>query len=254
MPADSRWPVSARTGPWCAETVAWMRSHDLVTALRCNLPQSGAFWPLTAKGRQDPVWPKNRPPEFQATPGRDVFISYASHDKAVAESACKALESAGLVCWIAPRDVIPGESFAGAIVHAIDATKVIVLVLSEHSAASQHVLREVERASSKRHPVIAFRIDLAPMPADFEYFLNTSQWLDASAIGVKHALPKLVDAVKSALTQPLAAIHVYTGPYCLGKRKIAEERRPRRIGAPCDSRCHIRCGKQVLGSLNARRQ
>jgi len=145
---------------------------------------------------------EDQAPELQAAPGRDVFISYASHDKAVAESVCKALERAGVVCWIAPRDVIPGESFAGAIVHAIDATKVIVLVLSEHSADSQHVLREVERASSRRHPVIAFRIDLAPMPADLEYFLNTSQWLDASAMGTARAMPKLVDAVKIALTQP----------------------------------------------------
>ena len=168
---------------------------------------------------------EDQAPEIQATPGRDVFISYASQDKGVAESVCKALESAGLVCWIAPRDVVPGESFAGAIVHAIDGTQVIVLVLSEHSAASQHVLREVERASSKRHPVIAFRIDLAPMPADFEYFLNTSQWLDASAIGIKHALPKLVDAVKTALAQPPAVVHVTPGPTASPKT------RPRRFRA-----------------------
>ena len=159
-------------------------------------------------------------PEFQLPPGRDVFISYASQDKAVAESVCRALENAGLVCWIAPRDVVPGESFAGAIVHAIDGTKVIVLVLSEHAATSQHVLREVERASSKRHPVIAFRIDLAPMPADFEYFLNTSQWLDASAPGVKHALPKLVDAVKIALTQPLTGVRAHPGSSVVAKSKL----------------------------------
>ncbi len=147
----------------------------------------------------------------------NVFISYASQDKGVAELVCHAVESAGLVCWIAPRDVVPGESFASAIVHAIDATQVIVLVLSEYSASSQHVLREVERASSKRHPVIAFRIDLAPMPADFEYFLNTSQWLDASAIGVKNALPRLVDAVKSALTQPSTGPHVNAGAAATAK-------------------------------------
>jgi TolB-like protein/cytochrome c-type biogenesis protein CcmH/NrfG len=140
----------------------------------------------------------------QLTPGRDVFISYASQDKGVAESVCKALESAGLACWIAPRDVVPGESFAGAIVHAIDATKVTVLVLSEHAADSQHVLREVERATSKRHAVIAFRLDMTALPADFEYFLNTSQWLDASTIGVRRALPKLVEAVRGATSQSSA--------------------------------------------------
>jgi TolB-like protein/Tfp pilus assembly protein PilF len=53
--------------------------------------------------------------------------------------------------------------------------------------------------------VVAFRIDLAPMPADLEYFLNTSQWLDASASAVDSALPKLVDAVRRAVaSQPVA--------------------------------------------------
>jgi TolB-like protein/Tfp pilus assembly protein PilF len=128
-----------------------------------------------------------------------VFISYASRDKAVADAVCLALEQAGVACWIAPRNVVPGESYAGAIVHAIDGTKLNVLILSEHGAASQHVLREVERASSRRHPVVAFRIDAAPMPVDLEYFLNTSQWLDASSMGVERALPRLVDAVQRAI-------------------------------------------------------
>jgi adenylate cyclase len=125
----------------------------------------------------------------------DVFISYASPDSAVADTLCEALELEGVSCWIAPRDVVPGEFYADAIVRAIDTSKVIVLVLSQNAATSQHVLREVERASSKRHPVVSFRVDLAPLPAALEYFLNTSHWLDASA-GIDRALPKLVDAVK----------------------------------------------------------
>ena len=95
----------------------------------------------------------------------------------MANAIVEALESHGIECWIAPRDVVPGEFYAGAIVHAIDAAKVIVLVLSKSAATPQHVLREVERASTKRHPVVSFRTDLSPMPADLEYFLNTSQWL-----------------------------------------------------------------------------
>jgi TolB-like protein len=126
----------------------------------------------------------------------DVFISYASPDSEVADAVCDALESAGVACWIAPRDVVPGEFYADAIVHAIDAAKVIVLVLSQNAVASPHVLREVERATSKRHPVVSFRIDLAPLPAGLEYFLNTSHWLDASVTGAIAALPKLVEAAK----------------------------------------------------------
>jgi hypothetical protein len=139
----------------------------------------------------------NNPPEStHIAQAAGVFISYASEDKAVADAVCAALENAGVGCWIAPRDVLPGESYAGAIVHAIDSVKLLVLILSEHGASSKHVLREVERASSKDHPVVALRIDAAPMPADLEYFLNTSQWLDASTTSVEAVVPKLIEAVR----------------------------------------------------------
>ena len=141
-----------------------------------------------------------------------VFISYASADNSIANAVCSALEREGVKCWIAPRDVTPGELYAANIVHAIDTTRVIVLVLSQRAADSAHVLREVERACSKRHPILSFRIDQAPLPEGLEYFLNTSQWLDASATGVDRALPRLVDAVKGALGKHAAAARVNQSP------------------------------------------
>jgi adenylate cyclase len=140
------------------------------------------------------------PPEAERPPlSKDVFVSYASQDAAVANSVVEALERQGIRCWIAPRDVTPGEFYADAIVHAIDAAQALVLVLSQHAAVSHHILREVERATSKRYPVISLRIDRTALPAGLEYFLNTSQWLDASEGDVSRALPKLVEAVRKVL-------------------------------------------------------
>ena len=130
----------------------------------------------------------------------DVFISYASPDRSIADAVCGALERAGMTCWIAPRDVSPGEFYAEAIVRAIDAAKVMVLVLSQDAAASPHVVREIERATSKGRHVVSFRLDLGPMPPALEYFLNASHWIDASASGITATLPKLIDAVKRLLT------------------------------------------------------
>ncbi len=112
------------------------------------------------------------------------------------------MERTGITCWIAPRDVTPGASYAGQIIHAIDAAKAIVLILSQNAASSPHVLREVERAASKRLPIVALRIDQAPLPADFEYFLNASHWLDASGGDAARAIPKLVSAVRLAIKAP----------------------------------------------------
>jgi TolB-like protein len=129
----------------------------------------------------------------------DVFISYASADKAAAEAMCNALERGGVKCWIAPHDVTPGAFYADEIVNAINSTRILVVVLSASSAGSQHVLREVERASSKRRPLVAFRLDGTPLPTGLEYFLSASHWLDASAAPTERAFPALVDAVDRLL-------------------------------------------------------
>src|ERR1700722_18632214 len=124
-----------------------------------------------------------------------VFISYASQDTDTANQICRSLESQGISCWIAPRDVKPGAEYADAIVHAINDAKVIVLVMSAGAVTSAHVGREVERAASKRKPIIAFRIDAAPLSAALEYFLSQSQWIDVPALGMKAALARLTEAI-----------------------------------------------------------
>jgi TolB-like protein len=132
----------------------------------------------------------------------DVFISYASPDATIATVVVEALERGGIACWVAPRDVTPGTFYGDEIVHAIDASKASVLILSQNAAASQHVLREVERAASKRHPVVSLKIDQAALPAGLEYFLNTSQWLDASGGDIAGSMPRLIDALRNAITAP----------------------------------------------------
>ena len=126
-----------------------------------------------------------------------VFISYASQDAAVAERLCAALEVAGLPCWIAPRDVRAGESYAAAIVEAINSCRMLVLLLSQGAIDSPHVLREVERASSKRRPVLSVRMDAAKLPPDLEYFLSANQWLDASGRPIEQILPALVESARN---------------------------------------------------------
>ena len=50
---------------------------------------------------------------------RDVFVSYASQDAAIANAVVLALERDGLTCWVAPRDVTPGALYADGIIRAI---------------------------------------------------------------------------------------------------------------------------------------
>jgi TolB-like protein/tetratricopeptide (TPR) repeat protein len=157
-----------------------------------------------------------------------VFVSYASQDAVVANSVVEALEQHAIGCWIAPRDVTPGAHYASEIVHAIDSANAIVLILSQDAAASPHVLRELERATSKRHPVVTLRLDQTPLPAEFEYFLNTSQWLDASSGDTVRALPKLIVAVQLAIQIP--AVTPAVAPTAHTPEPAVSTRSPWRVG------------------------
>jgi hypothetical protein len=68
-----------------------------------------------------------------------VFISYSSKDKAIADTICQRLESAGIPCWMAPRDIEFGSDWTEAIMRAITACRVFVLVFSEIANVSGHV-------------------------------------------------------------------------------------------------------------------
>jgi TolB-like protein/lipoprotein NlpI len=166
-----------------------------------------------------------KPPEEP----RRVFVSYASQDVAIAQQVCSALEAAGYPCWIAPRNVVPGTMYADGIVHAIDESSILVLILSAQAVASAHVGREIERAVSKRHPVVALRIDAAPLTAAFEYFLNQSQWIEGG--GSDAAIAQLVSAVGQHLAPGSAASPTNENQASAVHRKAAAPRRARVIAA-----------------------
>jgi TolB-like protein len=105
------------------------------------------------------------------------------------------LEQHGCKCWIVPRYVKPGAQYADAIVRAITEARAVVLVLSGSAIDSAHVAREVERAASKRKPIIPFRLDAAALNPEFEYFLSNSQWIDVTKLGMPAALARLKEAV-----------------------------------------------------------
>jgi TIR domain len=108
-----------------------------------------------------------------------IFISYSSKDKATAAALCAHLEKAQLKCWMAPRDIAPGKDYAASIIEAINQSAIMILVFSQHSNDSDHVLNEVERAFNKKITIIPFRITDTIPSASMEYFLSLKHWLDA---------------------------------------------------------------------------
>jgi len=131
----------------------------------------------------------------------DVFISYSSHDKAIADATCAKLENRGIRCWIAPRDVLAGTEYGASIVDAIGACQVFVVIFSAHANASPQVKREVERAVSKGKIIVPLRIeDILPTGA-MELALSNTHWLDALTPPVETHIESLRDAVATLLAR-----------------------------------------------------
>ncbi len=134
-----------------------------------------------------------------AAAGSDVFVSHSSKDREAADAVSRALESRGIRCWMAPRDIRPGANWGESILEAIGKVKMMVLLLSANANASPQVLREVERAVNKSVVIIPVRIENVMPSASLEYFLSTAHWLDAFESPLDQHCRNLADTVQGML-------------------------------------------------------
>ncbi len=123
----------------------------------------------------------------------DVFISYEHESKSIADNICSVLESKGVRCWYAPRDVY--GDYATAIVEAIEHCRVFILVLNHSSSESPHVLNEVEMAYKRilkgEITIIPFKVDTGLLSKAMEYYVKRLHWIDAASAPLDKAISEL---------------------------------------------------------------
>jgi len=89
----------------------------------------------------------------------------------------------------------------------------MVLIFSRNADASPQIKREVERAVNKGVYIIPFRVDDIPPTKSLEYFISTSQWMDAFSPPLERHLDNLAKTVKAVLKRPpLPGANVPTQP------------------------------------------
>ncbi len=128
---------------------------------------------------------------------KQVLISYASADQEVALQICDYLEDTGISCWIAPRDIVPGMDWSGAIVSGLEEVEIVILVYSAAADNSKHVPREIERSDSKGKILIPFTLEDIASESSLSYYLGATQGIEAYPSAVEKYFPKLLDAVRT---------------------------------------------------------
>lgn len=129
----------------------------------------------------------------------DVFISHSSEDAAIADAVRAALESDGIPCWIAPRNILAGQEWPGAIAQAIERCRILTLILSAKANLSPQIRNEVALAGGKGLALVPFRIESVQLNPSLAYFMTGVHWLDATKPPVEEHLRQLLVAVRAQL-------------------------------------------------------
>ncbi len=145
------------------------QGSSIVTLDSVDLPHDGsALHFLRGAGIPDEwidFWRSSRMYPIQY---HSLFISYSGKDETLARRLHADLQDHGVRCWFAPEDLKIGEKFRQRINEAIHLQDKLLLLLSEHSIASNWVENEVEAALEKedrqqREVLFPIRLDDAVM-------------------------------------------------------------------------------------------
>jgi hypothetical protein len=100
-------------------------------------------------------------------------------DRETAMGIVDKLEDRSVSCWIAPRDVQPGNPFDEEIADAIDNCLAVLLVFSDRCNQSSYIRREVTVAGEAHKKIIPFRIEDSMPKGGLRLRLSDLHYIDA---------------------------------------------------------------------------
>ncbi|MHC4985970.1 MAG: toll/interleukin-1 receptor domain-containing protein [Planctomycetota bacterium] len=125
----------------------------------------------------------------------DIFICYARKDTKAVTPWVRRLEAAGFDVWMDVTNVDGATVWASEIVEAISSCKVLMLMLTRHSAGSHHVVKELSLASDKERRVLPLMLEKTDVPASMQYHLAAIHYLELFGKEPDEAFESIVRAL-----------------------------------------------------------
>lgn len=135
----------------------------------------------------------------------DVFISYSSKNKNVADAIVSDFEQNGIRCWYAPRDIRPGEEWVTAITKALEVSKALVLIYTDESNNSRQVMNEIAVAFNAGITIVPFKLSNEQMSSELVYYLTRVHWLDAVSKPLSENITALREYIDVIIKTPNGA-------------------------------------------------
>lgn len=131
---------------------------------------------------------------------RQVFVSYAQADRAVALQVAQALRNAGLHVWIDAWELAAGDSIAQRVEQAISSSDILLVLLSRSAVASMWVQNELNAALAGELRDRAVTVVPALIEdCDIPLLLADRQFLDLRQ-NLPGAIERLVEQIRTVST------------------------------------------------------
>ncbi|SDN96923.1 TPR repeat [Prevotella communis] len=151
----------------------------------------------------------------------DVFLSYSTFDKLIAEAVCGYLESHQVRCFVAYRDIPKGTQWPKIIPSAIKSSLLMVAIFSLEFNRSEQTDNEISIADKRHIPILTFKIADEDFDGIKEYFLTKSNWIEAFPNPEKH-FGQLLNSVRLLLGIKCEDTRIYTHTIITPEQKIAD--------------------------------
>ena len=138
----------------------------------------------------------------------DVFVSYSRQDNDKVMELTAKLRSAGVRMWMDVRNIDGAAMWGEEIVNALAKSKVLLLLVSKSSVASQNVVKEVLLASERKGHILPIDLEPTEIPSSLKYALAGIQHIeyfrgdhDAHMSAILRSLERV--GVNLAIPQPV---------------------------------------------------
>ena len=133
----------------------------------------------------------------------EIFISYSRRDyvdeyeNIIPDSPVKGvldfLSENKISYWFDKEGIYSSKEYAKLIVEAIQDSRMMLFIHSQHSNQSIHTPREVAEAFNSNKPIVILKLDEMAFGVNFRYYLNNLDYTEYSKVD---AMPRLLNAIK----------------------------------------------------------
>ena len=140
-----------------------------------------------------------------------IFVSYSRGDLSFAMKLTEELKKMGASIWIDQQGIKLGENWDNSIEEAIEASNILLLIISKTSAASKNVQDEVSWARKKEKKIVSLLIEECELPMRWDRlqyadFIRTPEKALTKVLNMLNLNEKTTEDVKKLL-KSLASVN-----------------------------------------------